>query len=371
MKVDLSRVKERETLPVRREPHWQRIRPGCFLGYRPSSRGGAGTWIARGYDEETRGYKLKALGDFGNRPPNERFATAKKEAEGFAEIVESGGHSAIEVDTVEDACRAYAKRKPEAEGRFKRHVYLDAIGKVKLTKLRRRHLREWRERLEQTGLSPSSINREMVPLRAALNALLAAGPPNTEADWQEPLRPIQNADRQRTLRLDRKQRRALLDAIDAEAAPFVTALCLVPLRPGALANLNAADFDKRTRELTVGRDKNGKPRRIVLPTNAAALFAKATKDKLPSAPMFARANGGRWYKERWRHPISDAARAARLPMGTCAYTLRHSVISELVEAGLPILTVAQISGTSVQMIERHYGHLNAAAAVDALAGLAL
>src|SRR5687768_16047828 len=82
--TDLSRVKEREALKARREPHWQRLRPGCFVGYRPSAREGAGTWIARTYDEQSRSYRLRALGDFGNLQSNERFAAAKREAEEFA-----------------------------------------------------------------------------------------------------------------------------------------------------------------------------------------------------------------------------------------------------------------------------------------------
>ena len=63
--------------------------------------------------------------------------------------------------------------------------------------------------------------------------------------------------------------------------------------------------------------------------------------------------------------------AAKLPAGTTAYTLRHSVISDLVHDGLDLLTVAQISGTSVAMIERHYGHLRSDVAAGALAKLAL
>jgi hypothetical protein len=65
MALDLSRVSKRDALLRQREPHWQRLRPGCFLGYRPSAREGAGTWIARAYDEDHRRYRLKALGDFG------------------------------------------------------------------------------------------------------------------------------------------------------------------------------------------------------------------------------------------------------------------------------------------------------------------
>ena len=36
--TDLSRVKDREGLKPSREPHWNRIQPGCFLGYRPSAK---------------------------------------------------------------------------------------------------------------------------------------------------------------------------------------------------------------------------------------------------------------------------------------------------------------------------------------------
>ena len=156
-----------------------------------------------------------------------------------------------------------------------------------------------------------------------------------------------------------------------EAEPFVRALCLLPLRPGAVAALTVADFDKRTAELTIGKDKSGKPRRIVLPVAAASLFATQAKNKLPTAPLFMRGNGKAWDKEAWKGPIANAATAAELPTGATAYTLRHSTITDLVVGRLPLLTIAQISGTSVEMIERHYGHLARDAAVEALAGLAL
>lgn len=47
---------------------------------------------------------------------------------------------------------------------------------------------------------------------------------------------------------------------------------------------------------------------------------------------------------------------------------RHS---NLVHDGLDVQTVAQISGTSVLMIERHDGHLRSEVAAKALAGLAI
>ena len=257
----------------------------------------------------------------------------------------------------------------------------DPLGKVKLDKLRRRHVAEWRKRLEETPSlvsrnkegekrtrtrAPSTVNRDMAVLRAALAKVLSPGAPNSEAAWQEALKSAANANGRRTLYLDRSQRRKLLQAIDNEAAPFVRALCLLPLRPGAMAALTAGDFDKRTSELTIGKDKTGKPRRIQLPAEAAKLFAAQAKDKLPGAPLFMRSNGNPWDKNSWKLPIAAAVVGADLPNGATAYTLRHSTITDLVSAGLPLLTIAQISGTSAEMIERHYGHLASDAAVKAL-----
>src|SRR5690606_38520217 len=116
---------------------------------------------------------------------HEVFASAKRDAETWAERVESGGVRAEKLETVADACRAYLKEKPGsiAEGVFRRHVFDDAIARVKLDKLRRHHLQEWRKRLEDAPAlisrskggekrtkprSASTINRDMVPLRAAL-----------------------------------------------------------------------------------------------------------------------------------------------------------------------------------------------------------
>ena len=386
MAIDLSKVGKREELKAQREPHWQRLRAGCFLGFRPSKRGGKGTWIARAYDEDARKYRLKALGDFGTLPGNEMFAAAKKEAEKLAELVESGGQVRAKIETVADACAEYAKTRPEASHRFRRYVEADPIAKVKLDKLRRRHVKEWRERMEARPAlvsrrkkgepihrerAASTVNRDMAVFRAALAKVLSPGAPNSEAAWQEALKATSNADGRRTLYLDRGQRRKLLDKIDAEAAPFVRSLCLLPLRPGALAGLVAGDFDKRTAELTIGKDKTGKPRRIQLPTEAATLLASQAKNKLPGAPLFMRSNGKAWDKNTWKLPIASAVVAAGLPSGATAYTLRHSTITDLVSANLPLLTIAQISGTSAEMIERHYGHLASDAAIKALGELAL
>ena len=385
---DLSKIGERDRLRGRPgdEPHWQRLRSGCYVGYRPSKLGGKGRWFARAYDTEAKKYARKSLGDYGSLSGNELFAAAKKDAEAWADQVEGGGVRAEQVDTVGDACRVYLKQRPGkiAEGVFRRQVYGDPIAKVPLEKLRRHHLLEWRKRLEDTPAlisrskhgerrtktrSGSTVNRDMVPLRAALGRVLPPGSPNTDAAWQEALKPQKGTDRRRGLYLDRSERKRLVQSTAAEAAAFVRALCFLPLRPGALASLTAAAFDSRTRTLTIGKDKHGRPRQIAVPSTISDFLAEQAKDKLPAAPMFMRRDGAAWNKDAWKHPIREAVRTAKLPEATVAYTLRHSVITDLVRGGLPVLTVAQLSGTSVAMVERHYGHLVRDDAEQALAGL--
>lgn len=48
--LDLSKVGKRDELKVQPEPHWRRLSVGCYLGFRPSKIGGAGSWIERIYD---------------------------------------------------------------------------------------------------------------------------------------------------------------------------------------------------------------------------------------------------------------------------------------------------------------------------------
>jgi integrase len=384
--ADLSKVSQRDGLKPSREPHWHRLRPGCFVGYRPSAKGGAGTWIARAYEEERSRYRLKALGAFGEHPASARFTLAKEASEAFAIQVERGALAEARLETVADACREFAKSRPEAGQRFRRYVYDDPLAQVKLAKLRRSHVASWRDRVKDTPAlvsrrkwgtpvtrprSPATLNRDMSILRTALGSVLPLGAPNTEAAWQEALKPIRDAVKRRTLYLTLAQRRALVAAIVPEAQPFVRALCLLPLRPGAVAALTVADFDPRTSELTVGKDKAGAGRRIVVPAAAARHFAAAVKGKKPAASLFTRNNGSAWDKNSWKGPIADAARASKLPANVVAYTLRHSVVTDLVAAGLPLLTIAQISGTSAQMIEQHYGRLVRHAAVEALSTLSL
>ena len=53
--------------------------------------------------------------------------------------------------------------------------------------------------------------------------------------------------------------------------------------------------------------------------------------------------------------MQAAVRAAKLPAETVFYSLRHYHISKALLAGVPPQVVAENTGTSVSMIEQHYG----------------
>lgn len=55
--------------------------------------------------------------------------------------------------------------------------------------------------------------------------------------------------------------------------------------------------------------------------------------------------------------MREAVRKAKLPRGTVYYTLRHTFIANTLTKGIDIHTVAKLCGTSVEMIEKHYGKL--------------
>lgn len=388
MATKIDTVTSRDRLKARREPYWHRESKGCYLGFRKMTLA-RGSWVARAMDTGTGKQVYKALGDFSELPDHLRFDEARKAASAWFDHLGKGG--SVKATTVRDACNNYvshlretktARAADDAEKRFKVYVLNHRkLAETELAKLTPAHLETWRKALRATPTrsganrgekrSDSTLNRDMTCFRAALNLAYTDGHVTSDFAWRGKLLPIKGADRRRELYLDRTQRRKFIEHAEPDLAAFLRGLSLLPLRPGALAALTAGDFDARLGVLRIGKDKHGADRRLKLPKDTALVFAEAARHKLPAAPLLARAGGKPWDKDAWKGPVRTAATAATLPVGATAYTLRHSVISDLVHDGLDLLTVAQISGTSVRMIEQHYGHLRSDVAADALARLAL
>lgn len=385
----ITTVLDRSKLKPRREPHWSRVLKGCYLGFRKMTANSSGAWVARFLDEATGRQTYQSLGDFNELPDHQRFDAARKAAHVWFEHLGKGGIA--QNLTVAEVCQRYVghlrdekgdKSADDAQARFDRYVKPNKrLCGTEVTKLTPAHLDAWRKALRATVTasgprkgekrSDSALNRDMTCLRAALNMAYRDGLVTSDFAWRAKLVPVKNADRRREVYLDADQRRKLISNAPDDLANLLRGLSLVPLRPGALAALNVGGYDKRLKTLAVGKDKAGQDRKVPLPDATAAFFEQQSKDKLPGAPLLSRADGKTWDKDAWKYPVKDAAKAANLPDNVTAYTLRHSVITDLIHAGLDTLTVAQLSGTSVLMIEKHYGHLTRDHARDALARLVL
>lgn len=389
----LGVVQARDKLKPQHEPHWLKLSSGCYLGFRKLTPTSTGTWLARFRDDKGKQQK-RSFGEYGEMPPSQRYDAAKRAAEQWFAHLGKGGTA--ESVTVRTACERYVKHVRSTRGdkpaddldmRFKRWVFSNAaLAAIDLEKLNKTRIETWRNEMAKTPVvvnrdkrdtpitrprSAASVNRDIAAVRAALNFAHDAGNVTTDMAWRVALRPSKNADGRRDVFLDRDQRRSLIKHAAHDVATLLRGLSSVPLRPGALAALTVENYDLRLSVLKIGKDKAGRDRKIKLPEATADEFAGLCKDRSALSPIFCRADGKAWNKDSWKGPIKEAAAAAELSSSVTAYSIRHSVITDLVTGGLDLLTVAQLSGTSIVMIERHYGHLRADHAAAALARLRL
>ena len=374
-RIDQARVRD-NLVPRIHEPYWGvPVARGRALGLRKIAADRA-SWIARMRPEGgTQKYEYRALGAVTREFD---YECAKQAAIEWFQSRDTGVDG--EITMVAEVCREYVielRRKNgeasahDAEKRFERTVYEAPLGDIRLDKIRTPHIKDWHDRLllpkeERAGLSKGSANRTLTALKAALNLAVTNGRVDLRSAqaWRN-VKPYKNASARRTLFLDLKQRRRLLKNATGGLRDLMQAAALTGARAGELVGATRSQFDTRLKSIEF-KGKTG-PRTIPLAPSALALFNRLAKSKQPAAPLLTRDDGKPWGHSDWDELVRDAAKAAKLPKGTCLYTLRHSFITQAITDGMTTLDVARLCGTSVGMIEKHYGHLVAGAARERLA----
>lgn len=168
-----------------------------------------------------------------------------------------------------------------------------------------------------------------------------------------------------------------LDAIGEELSaiyrPVPAFAAATGLRPEEWAALERRDIDRRAGHVSVSRtvSEDDKGRRILVdlaktsnsrrqvPLSRRALAAlddlppRLDTPRLFPAPQGGLLNLDHFRKREWSPAIdaSGVTRPARI------YDLRSTFASRAIAAGVPVFELAKIMGTSVRMIERHYGTL--------------
>ncbi len=377
--MSIRTVKTRKALAPNREPYWESIGHGKTLGYRVG-KNGQGSWVAK---LVRQGERIKhTIGSLSHIPEADQYHAALTLAN---EWFMSNGQKASGA-TVGAACRIYIDRRdnPVDTSRYQGLIADDPIAKVPLSKLTESDVAAWDRRHRSGKRTPYSkaqiekrvatVNRQRTFLRAALNDALQGGLVKSDAAWKRALKAMPTPRSElarREVCLSRAECFALLDACSGNFKDFCEVLCVLPLRPGALAHAQARDYGARTCSLYIRHDKEHAGRTVPVPEGLQPLFERLQNERRGDALLFTRDDGRPWTSQNWGVPLKAAAKAANLPGDTVVYTLRHSAITELCLAGMDLMTLAKIAGTSVGMIEKHYGHLRSAEASAVLQGITI
>lgn len=157
---------------------------------------------------------------------------------------------------------------------------------------------------------------------------------------------------------------------------FVLIMCNTGMRPSEAKNLRWRDVahakDKEGRELVVlfVRGK-GKSRKLVAPPSVGEYLeriraiAKATG---PDDPVFT-THTGEPVKTLYQSLVENLLIESNLQQGASGiprstYSFRHTYATFRLSEGVDVYFLAQQMGTSVKMIEDHYGHVNAVKHAD-------
>jgi integrase len=173
-----------------------------------------------------------------------------------------------------------------------------------------------------------------------------------------------------------------LSAIAAELSPRYQSLpefaATTGLRPEEWQALERRDVDRRAGILNVLRTvsdgevvelaKNSRSRRQVPLSKRALVALDALPPRLDTPLLFASPEGHLLDLDNFRlREWAPAIEAGAIAKPARIYDLRATFASTAIRAGVPIFELAKIMGTSVRMIELHYGSLldGAAAAIAA------
>jgi integrase len=360
--LDLSRKGARERLKVRREPYWQRIKEGSYVGFRR----GPDTWLAR-HRGANKVQTFKALTEAKD------YDSAMKAALDWLAQIGAAPVRQVKRSTVKAALESYLAdlrihdrhgTATDAEGRFKRCVWKDPLANLPLESLTIDDMHEWRERLRK-GRQNRSVDRIVRSVAAALTKARKLGHVGNRDAWQLSRLRDDVEDEGAAVFLSPEQRAALIEAADPATALYLRGLELTGARPSELAHATVADFNGESLRLShrKGRPAKLRARYVVLSEKGVSFFKAQTKGKLPAAPILTEDGAQAWRRHTWSRSIraaieknnAEAKGDARIPHKASAYSFRHARISELLQLhGIDPLTTAQQCGTSIAMIEKYY-----------------
>jgi len=371
-KINLQTPTARARLAPRGKPYKVRLLPGVHLGYR-AAQSGTGAWLVIASDGKGGQWqKVFAHADDKQAADGSAVLDYEQAALRARALARGDANAAAGKPTsIADAITSYetdlmARGRDPYNARLVRSHLPPHLSAQPLSQVTAKQLRHWRDALVKRGMLPATINRVFKPAIASFNLAAKLDPrvaTNREA-WRVGLEALRDTVTARAAVLSDAQVLAVVGGaydISESFGLYVQTHAETGARSSQLARCVVADLE-RDRLMMPTSHKGRGIRKIdrtpvpVTPALHARLKASAA-GRPASAPLLMRADGAPWQPKIADHSglFERAARAAKLPVGSTIYGLRHSSIARALLRGLPIKVVADWHDTSVAMIEAHYG----------------
>ena len=158
------------------------------------------------------------------------------------------------------------------------------------------------------------------------------------------------------------QFRAILAASDRHFADLLTVLHETGMRPSEAYRLAARDIDWQRHHAIFRHHKTSgtgeKPRVVYLTPGALELLRRLAQEH-PDGPVLRNKAGTAWTRYTVARRFSRLRKQLGFGRELTADAFRHLFITDGLDAGIPIATLAELAGhRSTKMIERFYGHLS-------------
>lgn len=140
---------------------------------------------------------------------------------------------------------------------------------------------------------------------------------------------------------------------------YLIGLWLSGCRPSEMASLQVGDFDGVAWTVRIHknrRKKKNKPRKVYL-SPCLNTVSRIAENGRTDGPLFQKADHDPWKYHDLRQRFMRLKKRVKVSNKCVLYSFRHSWITNAVIATGDVATVATLAGTSIRMIDEHYGHL--------------
>jgi integrase len=252
-----------------------------------------------------------------------------------------------------------------------------ANGEVPATAINGSHLDAFQDALAGEGYAPLYVKKHATTVRTMFNRGVKAG-------WLPPgFKPFASVE---GIRLDPKpllesdlpidgEAKALLAHADPFMRDVIAEYHHNGCRTHELIEAKVGDFQAASRTIVLGKHMRSRtqqepiPKTITLNADAHAILERRCQGRSPDAHILVNGNGNAYDRRDIAQRFATVRQKAGVRSSITIYSFRHLWISDMLMAGVDVLLVARMAGTSVGMIERVYGHFRSQSYQEAQAWL--